>query len=411
MSAFIRLCNIGLRGLTLATKFALLLVLAIYLDPAEVGIYGLLTASLGWLIYLVGWDFYTFSAREIAGSGKDLLPSSISSQAALYFVTYIPITIAIIIAYICGVKYTEHAIIFIALFILEHIGLELGRILVAIGHPLLASFILFLRGGVWCIALVAVLALAPAYRELSVVLCFWLVGSASAALLGCVALHRLMGATVFLGPIDWRWTLKGLKVALPLMLASLSIRGIFVADRMWIESIVGIDMLGAYVFYIGIATVIISFIDAAVVDFSYPKLVSAVKNGDARSYLREMRIVWLGVAALTIISGLVCWTFLWNVGEWLSRPVYQQNRFLVPYLILCIVLYGFSTIPHLALYAHRRDGSIVASQIATFLSFVGLLLILPSSLGVMSVVFSMLIAFGLMLFWKGISAYRQGLLS
>ncbi len=410
MSAFVRLCNIGLRGLTLATKFALLLVLAIYLDPADVGIYGLFTASLGWLVYLVGWDFYAFSVREIAGSGKDLLSASIANQAALYFATYIPIVIFIMLAYEYEAKYTEYALVFIALFVCEHLGLELGRIFVAIGRPLLASFILFLRGGAWCIALVAVLALAPAYRELNVVLWFWLGGSASAVLLGCLALHRLMGGTVFQGSIDWRWTLTGLKVALPLMLASLSIRGIFVADRMWVESIAGIDILGAYVFYIGIATVIISFIDAAVVDFSYPKLVYAVKNGDVPSYLREMRMVWLGVATLTIISGLVCWAFLWNVGEWLSRPVYQQNRFLVPYLILCIVLYGFSTIPHLALYAHRRDGSIVASQIATFLCFVGLLLILPSSMGMMSVVLAMLVAFGLMLLWKGVAAYRQGLL-
>jgi hypothetical protein len=146
MSAFVRLCNIGLRGLTLATKFALLLVLAIYLDPADVGIYGLFTASLGWLVYLVGWDFYAFSVREIAGSGKDLLSASIANQAALYFATYIPIVIFIMLAYEYEAKYTEYALVFIALFVCEHLGLELGRIFVAIGRPLLASFILFLRG-------------------------------------------------------------------------------------------------------------------------------------------------------------------------------------------------------------------------------------------------------------------------
>lgn len=46
--------NLGLPGLTLGTRFLLIFALAKFLSPAEVGLYGLFTATIGYALYFVG---------------------------------------------------------------------------------------------------------------------------------------------------------------------------------------------------------------------------------------------------------------------------------------------------------------------------------------------------------------------
>lgn len=54
-----RLLNLVLRGTTLVSKFALLFVLAKFLEPLEVGLYGLFSATIFYCLMALGFDFYT----------------------------------------------------------------------------------------------------------------------------------------------------------------------------------------------------------------------------------------------------------------------------------------------------------------------------------------------------------------
>lgn len=52
-----RLINLNLRTVTLLSKFALIFVLAKLLEPAEVGLYGLLAATVALGFMALGYDF------------------------------------------------------------------------------------------------------------------------------------------------------------------------------------------------------------------------------------------------------------------------------------------------------------------------------------------------------------------
>ena len=60
-----RLVSIVLRGMTLGSKFLLIFILARFLTPAELGLYGLLAATIGYALHLLGLDFYTYTTREL----------------------------------------------------------------------------------------------------------------------------------------------------------------------------------------------------------------------------------------------------------------------------------------------------------------------------------------------------------
>lgn len=60
-----RLINVGLRGMTLVSKFLLIFFLAVFLEPQELGLYGLIIATIGYSLYPLGSDFYAFTTREL----------------------------------------------------------------------------------------------------------------------------------------------------------------------------------------------------------------------------------------------------------------------------------------------------------------------------------------------------------
>ncbi|TGU42107.1 hypothetical protein EN795_35725, partial [bacterium M00.F.Ca.ET.152.01.1.1] len=75
-------------------------------------------------------------------------------------------------------------------------------------------------------------------------------------------------------PVDWRWVRKGISVSAAFLVSTLALRGIQTADRYWMEDLGGIEAVGAYVLFLGVAGTLMVFLDAGVFSFSYPALIS-----------------------------------------------------------------------------------------------------------------------------------------
>src|SRR5215468_6546261 len=72
-----------LRGLTLASRFLLSLLLARMLTPAEMGDYGLLTAALAFALLAIGLEFYSYTLREMVPASPERRTRIIADQATL----------------------------------------------------------------------------------------------------------------------------------------------------------------------------------------------------------------------------------------------------------------------------------------------------------------------------------------
>lgn len=377
----------------------MLAFLAIFMTPEDVGYYGLLTATIGWTIYFVGWDFYTFSSRELIENRSTDIAGLLGNQLALYAGTYLLISPAIVLVFVTNVLPSQYALCFVLLIVLEHLGLELGRILVALSHPLISGVMLFLRGGAWCLVLLAMFALFPHMRGLDMVMASWVAGSATGLAVGLLSLWRpLVSSPKF--TLNPRWVARGLAVALPLMLASLAIRGIFTFDRFWMQSLGGPTVLGAYVLFAGIATALVSFIDAGIVDFAYPRVVRAAKLGNSADYKREMRHLTASVILAVAVLGLCCWGGFVLFLPFLHNPAYSENAYLLLPILGAMALYGLSTAPHVGLYAHGKDRVIVTSQLLGLGVFVAVVLGLGPLLGPSTIPWALIAAFSTILSWK-----------
>lgn len=364
------LANTALRLGTLGTRFALVFVLAKYLDAASVGYYGLFTAAIGYALLLFGLDLYTYTTREITKVGRERQGAVLKGQAALVGLIYLVLAPVVLIA-LWRTELPVHLIWwFLPILILEHLNQELYRLLIILSRQIAASVLLFLRQGSWAIAAAGMMALSQESRSLDVVMLLWVSAGIVAAAAGVWKLRQL-GLGGWRAPVDWAWIRRGLVVSSTFLAATLAVRAVQTVDRYWLESLAGIDVVGAYVLFFGVASALSVFLDAGIFSFYYPKLIQQANQSrlsDLHATVRKTALLTLGAClGFTLVSALLLPILL----NWIGRDVYQAQIGLYYWIVAAMIAYSLGMVPHYALYAQGRDRPIVASHLASLAVFAG----------------------------------------
>lgn len=400
-----RLTNLGLRGSTLVSKFLLIFMLARFLEPSELGLYGLLTATISYTLYFLGFDFYVFTTREILKTSPEYRGQLLKSQVALSLVLYaifLPLSVGL---FALGLLPWWLLPWFLLLLVLEHITQELNRLLVALQRQLVASWVLFFRAGVWCLAVVGIMFLEESTQKLTTVLTGWIAGSGIAMFIGVTVL-RQMPLEGWFKNVDWGWLRKGLKIALPMLIATLALRGIYTVDRYWFEAIAGLDVLGAYVLFIGMCTALLGFMDAGVFTFLYPAMIAAHANNNSAEFRKKYRQLAWQTLVLTGLFSACAWLAVMPLLQWLDKPLYLERIDLFAWLLLATGLFVVGMIPHYGLYARGKDKALITAHIAGFFVFLISTAALSPFMAELAVPMGLVSAFVFMLAWKSLQFYR-----
>lgn len=394
-----RLINVALRGCALGSKFVLIFFLAKFLEPAELGLYGLVAATIAYAQYFLGLDFYTFSTREILKCRDKSWGGILKSQGALMLVLYILFIPFFFIIFFAGILPWYLAGWILALLVLEHINQEFIRFLVAVSDQLFASVALFLRSGAWAVVIVVLMLFEPGLRNLESVLAAWCIGGGVALSVVVIRLFRL-GIGGWRMPVDWAWIWSGIKIALPLLTASLALRGIYTLDRYWLEALGGLEVLGAYVLFVGVAGAMTAFLEAGVFSFSYPSLIRSFQQGRPVEYRRELRRLFSQTLLLSSAFVMVALVLVGPVLRLLGRPLYIAHLGMFFWILLATYLYALSMVPHYALYSQGQDRPIIQSHMASLFLFVLSAWQFSIFWPYIAIPLGLCCAFALMLFWK-----------
>lgn len=394
-----RLLSVALRGATLVSKFMLIFFLARFLEPAELGVYGLLVATIGYALYLLGFDFYSFTTRELLRCERSEWGGVLKGQVAVSAVLYMVFLPLLSLIFLKGLLPSSLAVWFFVLLVLEHINQELGRLLIAISEQLLATLVLFLRSGVWAVAVTALMFVDPGSRNLDFVLGAWTLGGFAALLLGMHRIYQLnMGG--WRKSVDWGWVRKGLRIAIPLLVATLAIRGVLTLDRYWFEAMVGLEVLGAYVLFIGISSALMSFLDAGVFAFSYPGLITAHSRHDGAAFRLGLLKMLTQTLAVSGFFAVIALLLIDPLLQWLGKSLYLEYQGLFPWILLATLLYAVSMVPHYGLYAQGHDRPIIYSHIVSLLVFVPSTWLFSLYWPLLAIPLGLCTAFVLILLWK-----------
>lgn len=395
-----RVFSVALRVGVLVAKFLLIIALANYFEPEDVGMYGLFVGTVGYFVFAVGFDFYVYSNRELISTAKERWRGMLRDQAVFYLFSYV-----VLIPFFVGLFYFEilpmaYVAWFIVILVVEHLTQETTRLAVAISRPLLSSVISFVRAGLWVIALVVWMFFFPEFRTLDVLLGFWLVGGLLAVLLSLSVVLSL-DKTKSLASINWPWIKLGVKIAFPFFLGTMALHGIFVFDRYAVKFISNLEVLGAYVLFLGISNALMSFLSAGVFIFYYPKMIEAYKEKNRNGFFSALRSMSIQVLVFSGVFSLAVMACIDPLLNKVGKPVYMEYSYILPWLLLAFSLQAISMLPHYALYAAKNDKPLIASQFISLFLFLAFV-VLAAALGIdgLAVPISLVLVFAFMLVWK-----------
>lgn len=396
---FNRVINAIVRGLTLFSKFILVFFLAKYLSPEELGIYGLFFAAVAYAIYLVGFDFYIYSTREIIKKSKNEWGGVLKNQALLICGLYMFFSPLLLFVFYKKILPWDFAFLFFILLFLEHLNQEVGRLLIAASEQISSSLVLFLRSGLWALMLVPIMYFNESSRTINSVLYAWALGGCSALCLGVYYILRLKISGWRIA-FDIQWILKGIGICIPFLISTLAIRALFTVDRYFLNSFSGLDVVGAYILFMGICNAIMSFLDAGIFSFFYPVLVKCWHDSNIREFKNVMRKFLIQTVSLLVLGSVFLLMTTELLLTWLGKSIYINQYYIFLWLLLSTNLYALSMIPHYGLYAQNRDRCIILSHIASLVVFVLSVSVIAIWLPNASVPIGLSFAFGVMLIWK-----------
>ncbi len=375
----IKIINLILRGLTLGSKFLLSIYLVKFLSLEANGEYGIFVATISLLTYILGMDFYSFNNREILQNNIDDAGSKIKDQFILFFFIYLLVLPSLYCLGLFNFIGSQYLLIFYIILIFDHLSTELYRLLVVFSKPIQANINLFLRTGIWILVLIS----AWHYdfkdlKNLESVFYFWMVGSIISVIYSIVSLSNLSIKIPWNSKINNKWILKGLKIAMPFFIATLSYKIIQFADRYMVEYYLGTKQTGVYFFFSNISMLIETFVQTTVVMIYSPKLITSFNEGKVKQltifkkFSKEV-IIYSLIAVIGVC--LIIYPLLYIVGK---TDLYNSiGVFFV--MISTRLIFNISLIYHFKLYVSKKDKVIMTSTLtALFINIILNVILIPA---------------------------------
>ena len=401
------LINMVLRGLTLGSKFLLLLVIARMLTSEELGIYGLMVVTITVSLYLLGFDFHAYNTREILAAERSEWPARMRDQIVFHGCIYIPVLPLLLVVFATDTIDWSYAVWFYILLVLEHLSQEAYRFLVTLSRSSVANLVLFLRSGLWVFAVAGTALLSPELTSLNLIFGAWLGGVIASLILAGVALRDLDWRHGLTAPVNWPWIRQGVRVSVRFFGATVCLLGMQYADRYFLKHFYGEEAVGIYTFFWQITNAVQIFVYTAVATVLYPRLVESYQKGAMSDYRSHMKRLVLGICATTVAGGIGVAVLIQPVLKLVGRDVYREYLDVGWILLAGMILLSLSYIPHLALYVRRLDRKILAAGLITLVGALAAHILLIPRFGPIGAAWGSLAAAGILLGVKSVFAIRR----
>lgn len=389
---FPMLINIALRIGMIASRTCFIFVAAKFLTLEDLGTYSLLGITVGYSLYMLGLEFYTFTSREIIGANKSKQADIIISQFQFNLVSFVVFFGPLLCIFSYGFLDWKWAVVFYTLLLCEHLSQEIARLMIALEKPLRASFLLFVRTAIWGYALCFLFVFDPAKRSVEWVMYAWIISSFLSVLIGMYWLRFVPWVEFFKRHFSIKWVLKGLKISFPMLISTLAVRGVFTVDRYAVEWYSGLSTLGIYAVYIGVCNALLSFMDSAVFQFTYPRLIGLVNSNDFNGFYSAMNRFAVNVlfCICFIVTGL--FLFVELIFGLLHKPEFIEYIQVFWLLVVAHLVLIASYVPHYALFALKKDRWILLAHIFSLIGFGMSIQILSFTSGLIRVSVALIIA-------------------
>ena len=220
--------NLGFRAITIFLKFILSIIVIKELSVDDYGLLGLFQSSIVILTFVLGFDFYNYSSRELISNAKNKF-FILNNQLVFYFFSYlILIPLIILFSKIFGF-FSEYLSLFVCILILEHLSQEIYRLLIILKKTIPATILLFLRSGVWILFLLGLIYFNK-YITLNLLYFLWTIGAFMSVFYGIKFIKFKPSRQ-----INLLWIKKGVKTSLPFFISTILFKLIEFSGRYFLD--------------------------------------------------------------------------------------------------------------------------------------------------------------------------------
>ena len=365
---FYRIANISIRIVTFVSKFFLFFALSKLLTPKEVGIFGLCNSAIFYGILILGLDYYTYTQRELIGYNAQKKSMVFQHHGIVIAMEYFLILPFFSLVFLCDLLPVKYIIVLYPILVSEHLSQESNRYLIAIGWPILSSVSLFIRSGLWVWIVIYLIFFNIQLRNLGTVFKIWLPFSLISTIMNIFIIYKSIRFWKW-NSINFNWLIKGLKIASFFYVSTILFRSILTVDRFWIRRYTDESLVGAYVFYSGLALTIINLLDPAVFHFLYPKLIECYNAKKFINFLKNIKSMLLYTIFFLTILSIVQILLLPELLQFIDREIYYKYKLFYWFFLLIANLYGISMVPHYGLFASGKEKYILFSHVLSVFMF------------------------------------------
>ncbi|MGE4350915.1 MAG: lipopolysaccharide biosynthesis protein [Bdellovibrionales bacterium] len=373
-----QLFNVGLRVTSLAAKLLLTLYMGRYLGMEDLGVYGLVLATVSVMAGALGLRLDYAVSRDLVGASGRATICMLRDQIAFLGVSYAFFAFVILICLITGVAETKMLLFVFVLSSLESFSGSMGGNFISMGAPLFSTLLFFVRAGAWCFFAVLLGVIWPVFRTVDVVLWLWALGEFLAVCLNGWAWRKLPWKEVAQIPVNWRWVWDGIKVCFPMWVGTLGTMLALSVDRFVVSYYLDLEEVGVITFYSSFAIALLSLVQSGFFAFSYPHLIDYYRKGDHKAFWAETWRTGWQVALFVLAAALV----IGFVIPW-AAPLFGKPRLASESLTLWLLLGGIwiranADTLYYVLYARNQDRALWLSSILFLIpALVGNLLFVP----------------------------------
>lgn len=345
------LLNLSVRMLGIVFRFLLIFFLARELSPQDLGQFNILVYSVMLIAYVLGFNFYTFSTREIVRAEEKipLIISQIKYQSC-FFLLLLPAVWGFS-SYYLGLG-TPLAVLFVVLVGLELVSTEFSRVFIALERQLESNIIFFMRSSAWGVFLVAFWLLLDLSYDY--IFYCWVGGSFLSVIYAVLVLRKNFESTVWkFQDNEMEWIKSGVVVALPFFLNGLVLKISEYASIFLLDYHRGDYYIGIYTFFLTLQNVALTMVYVSIIAIYMPKLLDDKRDAADRTLLfaQMKKKVFVFSFVLMLLSFLLVYPTLLLI----DKEDYFDHLSIYFVLGAAILLLNLSHVYSTLLYVLRKD--------------------------------------------------------
>ncbi len=350
--------NMGLRAITLVSKFLLILFMGKYMSIVDIGTYGLFTVTCTLLLNLVGFNFYSYNTRELINSHKKNHAVMLRDQAVFHLIAYAFTLPLIPLIFNLGILDWSLLGWLYVILILEHMCQEIERVLITFSRPITANVVLFIRSASWVYAIIATYLYSNSSMSLGLIWQYWMIGATTAILFGIYQLKFIKWKNIIGTPINFRWILEGVKSASFLFSATMLYQAMLFIDRSVLQYFHSEHAVGIYTFFWSISNAIGTFVYAGVISILHPKIILTF-NKNQRQFIKLIKQMFWQSTGLFVIVFTILWFLLDHVLLYTGKEELINNKYIFFLLSIGGLIALMSNAVHYIIYCKKLDKQIM----------------------------------------------------